>query len=206
MKSTVATLGMLLVLLTSKPVFGDDTETIVLIRHGEKPAEEIGQLNTEGLNRALALPDVLQTKYHSIQYLFAPGTTDKMKSKKNDGLEYSYLRPLTTIEPTAIRLGLPVNTDFGYLHIQDLEDELLKDKYKAATIVVAWEHHKLEDLVKKMIADLGGQATVPDWPGPDFDSIFVVTIRSADGKKTVDFKVDHEGITPAHTFPTPAAH
>ncbi len=204
MKSTLAALGMLLVLVSANPVFGDDTETIVLIRHGEKPAEEIGQINAEGLNRALALPDVLQAKYHSIQYIFAPGTTDKIKSKKNDGLEYSYLRPLVTIEPTAIRLGLPVNTDFGYQHIQDLEDELLKDKYKTATVVVAWEHHKLDDLVKKMVADLGGQATVPDWPGPDFDSIFVVTIHNDNGRKTVDFKVDHEGISPAHTFPAPA--
>ena len=41
------------------------TETIVLIRHGEKPTEEAhGQLDCEGLNRALALPAVLARYGH----------------------------------------------------------------------------------------------------------------------------------------------
>jgi len=38
-------------------------ETIVFVRHGEKPANDLGQLTFQGLNRALALPDVLIKKY-----------------------------------------------------------------------------------------------------------------------------------------------
>jgi len=205
MKSLVRTIWILAFFAAGIRVLGEETETIVLVRHGEKPANEIGQINAEGLNRALALPDVLVSKFKEPQYIFAPGTSDKIKSKKNDGLEYSYLRPLITIEPTAIRLGLPINTDFGFLHIQELEDELLKDKYKSATIFVAWEHLKLDDMVKKMVSDLGGQAVVPAWPHDDYDSIFVVTIHSDNGKKTINFRVDHEGITPAHSFPTPSS-
>ena len=34
-------------------------ETIVCIRHGEKPKAGLGNLDAEGRNRALALPDVL---------------------------------------------------------------------------------------------------------------------------------------------------
>ena len=34
-------------------------ETIVCIRHGEKPLLGLGQLTCKGLNRALALPQVL---------------------------------------------------------------------------------------------------------------------------------------------------
>jgi len=205
MKSPFPAICLFIVLVTGTRVFGEDTETIVLIRHGEKPANEIGQINFEGLNRALALPDVLLAKFKEPQYIFAPGTTDKIKSRKNDGLEYAYLRPLMTIEPTAIRLGLPINTDFGFLHTQELEDELLKDKYKSTTIFVAWEHHKLDEMVRKMVADLGGTAVVPDWPHEDYDSIFVVTIHTDERTRSVDFRVDHEGITPAHAFPTPAA-
>src|SRR5579871_5396038 len=118
--------------------FADDVETIVFLRHGEKPAKEIGQINVVGFNRALALPDVLLSKYKNPQFIFAPGTSDKVKNK-TDGQLYDYLRPLITIEPTAIRAGLPVNTDFGFLHIQELEDELLKGQYKSAMIYVAWE-------------------------------------------------------------------
>lgn len=204
MKSLAGTIWILVFLAAGARVLGQDTETIVLIRHGEKPVNEIGQINAEGLNRALALPEVLHAKFKDPQYIFAPGTSDKIKSKKKDGLEYSYLRPLITIEPTAIRLGLPINTDIGFLHIQELEDELLKDKYQNATIYVAWEHLKLDEMVKKMVADLGGSAVVPDWPHDDYDSIFVVTVRTDNGKKSVDFRVEHEGITPSHSFPVPA--
>ena len=34
-------------------------QTIVLLRHGEKPPAGLGQLDCQGLNRALALPPVL---------------------------------------------------------------------------------------------------------------------------------------------------
>ena len=35
-------------------------ETIIFLRHGEKPEEGLGQLNCRGLNRALALPPVVE--------------------------------------------------------------------------------------------------------------------------------------------------
>ena len=38
-------------------------ETIVAIRHGEKPPNGLGNLNCRGLNRALALPNVLLSMY-----------------------------------------------------------------------------------------------------------------------------------------------
>ena len=50
-------------------------ETIVFLRHGEKPEKEIGQLNCQGLNRALALPRVLISKFGRPDYLFAPAAT-----------------------------------------------------------------------------------------------------------------------------------
>jgi hypothetical protein len=180
--------------------FADDVETIVFLRHGEKPVNEIGQLNVTGLNRALALPDVLLTRYQNPQFIFAPGTSDKITNRTTKQ-EYDYIRPLITIEPTAIRAGLPVNTDFGYRHIQELEAELLKDPYKNAMIYVSWEHNLLDDLVKKLIADLGSQAAVPNWPREDFDSLFVVTIHTDGTKRTADFRVDHEGLKPTDVYP-----
>lgn len=202
MKRFALLLGLLICGL-ARCSLGQQTETIVLIRHGEKPAEEIGQINNRGLNRALALPDVLVAKFHAPNFIFAPGTTDKTE---RNGVQYSYLRPLVTIAPTAIKLGLPVNTDFGYKHTDDLEAELLKDKYQGAVIYVAWEHHALDAMVKKMVADLGGTGiTVPEWPRDDFDSIFVLTIRTgADQKKSVEFRVDHEDLKPGMAYPGPS--
>jgi hypothetical protein len=47
-------------------------ETIVCIRHGEKPLLGLGQLTCKGLNRALALPEVLLAKFGRPGFIFAP--------------------------------------------------------------------------------------------------------------------------------------
>jgi hypothetical protein len=167
-------------------------ETIVLVRHGEKPADDEGQLTFQGLNRALALPDVLIKKYGNANFVFAPGT--QVPITKN-GVAYSYIRPLITIEPTAIRLHLPVNATYAFDDVDGLEKELLSPAYKGSLIFVAWEHGKLDAMVKQMMTALGGDAaTVPDWAGKDYDSIFVVKIRTAGGKRSITFRHDQEGL------------
>ncbi len=173
-----------------------DCETIVFIRHGEKPKEDKGQLTLKGLHRALALPNVLIPKYGKAQYVFAPKTELK---KTAGGMSYSYVRPLMTIEPTAIRLGLPVDTRFTYDQISRLRKELLAPRYKNALIFVAWEHVKLEELLRDIVASRGGDpGIVPNWPHDDFDSIFVVKTGSANGKQTMSLRHDHEGLNESH--------
>ncbi|HEV2695139.1 MAG TPA: hypothetical protein VG347_19755 [Verrucomicrobiae bacterium] len=166
-------------------------ETIVCIRHGEKPPGGLGQLNCRGLNRALALPDVLLGKYGKPQFVFAPNTTQKVDGK----IGYNYIRPLMTIEPTAIRCGLPVNTEYGYLDINGLESELKKPEYRNAVIFVAWEHGLLDDFVKNLVKNNGGDpATVPAWPREDFDSIFLVKITHASTGDSASFTIEHENL------------
>ena len=70
-----------------------DVETLVCFRHGEKPRGGLGQLTCRGLNRALALPNVLLSRYGKPQFVFAPNPAEKVDSK--DG--YYYVRPLATI-------------------------------------------------------------------------------------------------------------
>ena len=56
------------------PVLADappSTETILFVRHGEKPAGGLGQLSCQGLNRALALPGVIARKYGRLDAVFA---------------------------------------------------------------------------------------------------------------------------------------
>jgi len=171
----------------------DDTavETIVCIRHAEKPKGGLGQLTCRGLNRALALPKVLLGKYGTPQFIFAPNPTQKVDS----GAKYYYVRPLATIEPTAIRCGLPVNTEFGYLQIDGLEKELTKPVYKNSLVFVAWEHVLLDDFARHMVKDYGENTNkVPSWPGKDFDSIFVFKITEKNGKPSLSFTIDHEGL------------
>jgi hypothetical protein len=169
-------------------------ETIVCIRHGEKPPGGLGQLTCRGLNRALALPTVLLAKYGSPQFVFAPKPAPKVEGQ--DGHKgYHYVRPLMTIEPTAIRCGLPISAQFEYNEIQGLESELGKPAYQSATIFIAWEHKLLDDFVKNVVKSDGGDSTqVPPWPPDDYDSIFVVRITRSAGRESVAFTIDHENL------------
>jgi hypothetical protein len=170
---------------------GTNVETIVCIRHGEKPHGGLGQLDCQGLNRSLALPPVLLGKFGTPQFIFACNPAEKPDLNP----DYYYVRPLATIEPTAILCGLPVNTKYGFQEIKALEKELQKDKYRHATVFVAWEHHLLDEFSKNVVKDNGGNVQdVPEWSGKDFDMIFVFKFTTENGQKKFSFSVDHEGL------------
>ena len=177
---------------TPAPLSQTAVETIVFVRHGEKQSPDAGQLSCQGLNRALALPDLLAAKFGRPDFVFAPLTS---KRTTREGT-FSYVRALATIEPTAIRAGLPVETRFAFDDIAGLQGELLDKPYQRATVFVAWEHRKLEELVRRMVSAFGGnEKDVPDWPTEDFDSIFVLRLRTEpEGRKSIAFEHDHEGL------------
>jgi|SRR5208282_3814417 len=167
-------------------------ETLICIRHGEKPATGLGQLSCQGFNRALALPGVLLPKYGPPQFAFAPDPTQTITEYAGT---YCYVRPLATIEPTAIYCGLPVNTQFGFTQITELEGELQKDAYQNATIYIAWEHLVLDSFAQDMVETYGGDPTqVPAWPADDYDTIFVIRITRSQAQESVAFTIDHEGL------------
>ena len=155
------------------------TQTIVFMRHGEKPKAGLGQLSCQGLNRALALPPVLTKLFGKPAAIFAP---DPSKRKEDSGTSYDYIRPLATIEPTAIALGMPVDTSFGYDDIEDLKAELKKPTYTGKLIFVAWEHKQIVDLARQLMSENGGdEKAVPKWHGKDFDSLYVLRIGGKAG-------------------------
>ena len=164
------------------------TETIVLIRHAEKPAAGLGQLNCQGLNRALALPKVINKMFGRPDLIVAP---DPAHSKEDSGRPYNYVRPLATIEPTAIVFGLPVDASIGVSDVDALRSKI--EAHRGALVLVAWEHAVLAKLARLLIADHGGDpATVPDWQGSDFDSIYVIKIVQS--PPSVTFEHLHEGL------------
>jgi hypothetical protein len=167
-------------------------ETIVFLRHGEKPQAGLGQIDCQGLNRALALPAVLTKRYGIPAAIFAP---DPAQQIQDHGISYDYIRPLATIEPTAIRLGLPVNTNFGVRDTAALERDLLAPSRRGSIIFVAWEHHILVTIARDLLTQNGGNpAAVPDWPAPDFDSLYVVTITTQGSHVSATFRRDAEGL------------
>ncbi len=168
------------------------TETIVIMRHGEKPAGGYGQLTCQGLNRALALPRVLGRLFGKPAAIFAPdpsGTVDDPAGR------FDYVRPLATIEPTAVAFGLPVNADIGFDDIPALATRLQQPIYGSSLVFVAWEHIKAEALARLILTANGGDgALVPTWTHSDYDSLYVVTLVRSPGGRKASFALMHEGL------------
>ena len=181
--------------LVASPVISAElpvTETIVLVRHGEKPAEGLGQLNCQGLNRAVALPVVIGKLFGRPDAIFAP---DSAQPKEDYGRLYNYVRPLATIEPTAIAFGLPVDASIGVSDLDALQQKLESRVHRSALVVVAWEHAAIAKLARRLVADHGGDPTiVPDWNSDDFDSIYVVQLTQSSAGTAVTFEQRHEGL------------
>jgi len=166
-------------------------ETIVFMRHAEKPAGGLGQLTCQGLNRALALPDVLTAKFGKPDFVYAPNPAVKITDPSGS---FFYVRPLATIEPTAIRHGLSVNTNYGFSDIASLQSRLIIASKADSTVFVAWEHAQLVALVQRIMNQYGGGAAVPAWTTGDFDTLYVVHVTYASGTITAQFERDHEGL------------
>jgi len=172
------------------PATAAERETIVFMRHGEKPPEGLGQLDCQGLNRALALPWVLISRYGKAEFVFAPNPTQEVE---DHGQHYNYVRPLATIEPTAIALGRPVDTRFGFRDTGALAHDLMAKRHHNALVFVAWEHVKLVEAVRTLVAQGGGDpAIVPEWPDSDFDSLYILTFTRDGDRISVTFSHQQE--------------
>src|SRR3954463_8834639 len=146
-------------------------QTLVFFRHGEKPSGGYGQLTCQGLNRALALHSTLTRQFGTPQFMFAPNPLPAIGDPAGS---FDYVRPLAFIEPTAIRLGLPVNAEYGFTDIDGLQQELLGPGYASSTIFIAWEHLRLVEIVQNIMNAYGGGAWVPPWVSGDYDTLYVV--------------------------------
>ena len=113
------------------------------------------------------------------------------------------MRPLASLEPTAIYCNMPINTMFGYSHIRELEAEIEKPIYRNSLIFIAWEHRYLENFVRNVVVNGGGNGKqVPRWSGRDFDSIYIVKITRQDGHAVAAFTLDKENLgNLSDTFP-----
>jgi hypothetical protein len=184
------------------------TETIVVLRHGEKAAGGLGQLNCMGLNRSLALPKVLIGRFGRADAIFSPSPAGQMREGALTRKSYSYVRPLATIEPTAIQLGLPVDTQLSFSDIAGLQSAVTAPAYANSTIFIAWEHKYAYDFAREMLrAYRLDRAQVPAWPSGDYETMYVfrITRAAGSGAPTMTFAVEQEGLegSLSSTCPSP---
>ena len=163
------------------------TQTIVLLRHGEKPAAGLGQLDCQGLNRALALPAVLARRFGRPAAIFAPNPATKVR---DEGGVFDYVRPLATIEPTAIALGLPVDASVGFTDVDGLQQRLGEPHLHNALVFVAWEHLRIVTIVRSLLARHNGDAAADSEPGKKMMDGFGLTEKPLNHQEVMkDYEV-----------------
>jgi hypothetical protein len=172
-------------------------QTIVFIRHGEKPQGGFGQLDCQGLNRALALAPTIARSFGKPDAIFAPNPS---YPKKDAGIFYDYVRPLATVEPTAVLFGVPVDVSLDFDDRKGLIAALEKRRARDHNVfvLVGWEHKQIAPIVRAILrahgADAANLKEVKDWDGNDFDSMYVVAIGQLRNGTRATFEHQHEGL------------
>lgn len=145
-------------------------QTIVFMRHGEKPNDKSGVLTCQGLNRSLELPNTL-AQFGKPDALFAA-------APKQNQLGNS-IRSVQTILPTATKNLLPIHLEYHANDVIGIKNALLKKSYENSLIFVAWEHDNLVKIVKEIYKNKGGNPKdIPDWKKEDFDSLYILKLDS----------------------------
>jgi hypothetical protein len=172
-----------------------DIETVIFLRHGEKLGDpekhipSLGQLECKGLNRAMMLPPVIEriVAGRKLAAIFAP---NPMEQEEDEGGLYDYVRPLATIEPTAIKNNMPVNAQIGYLNGEALAATLKNPDYRGAVVLVAWEHKTINEVECGLLTnkschwgDDNKSGDVVKWPKSEFDRVDLLEIDWSDGGK-----------------------
>ncbi|MDJ0365726.1 histidine phosphatase family protein [Hymenobacter sp. H14-R3] len=162
---------------------------IIIIRHGEKP-EEGDNLSCAGLNRALALPTVLDRLMPTPpDYTYVPliGT---------DSENTSTARMFQTVTPYAVQHNLIVNSDYDVDNTKGIAKEL---RYQRGTALVVWEHNSIPEIAKNL-----GIEEPLEWPDDDYDSIWTITFSGGGAKgkaKHPTLTRSQESIHPSATCP-----
>lgn len=176
----------------------DAIQTLVFLRHAEKPADGLGQLNCQGLNRSLALPALLPERFGAPDYVFA-ANPDRRVEEGPDDEEFNYLRPLLTIAPTAIAHGLPVNTEFNANDVEEIVDELTDRRYRNSTIYTAWSRGYVSEIMNELLdeVDADESLAVDRWHREDFDSVYVIKLHWKDGVAKTSLEAQAQGLNDA---------
>jgi phosphohistidine phosphatase SixA len=169
---------------------GGYPNTVLIIRHAEKPAEKIGvppdpHLTSRGAARAAALPSLFAiaptfpttpARFATPDYVYAASKSDKSN------------RSVETAAPLAKALKLKVDSRFHNKEFAELAHEILAGKQAGRTVLVCWHQGNLPKLAESL-ADAAPNRKVlrkaipNDWDDAIFDRVWVLRYE-ADGAAT----------------------
>ena len=133
---------------------------VMIVRHGEKPADRDPNLSPRGYERAAALARVIPARFPRPDFLFAT-----RRSAHSD-------RPMETVAPLAQALHLEVDHRFKDDDFATLARTILTDpKYAGRTVLIVWHHGELPALAHAL-----GATDAPDaWRDDVFDRVWKIT-------------------------------
>lgn len=177
----------------------DSKQYIYLLPAAEGDA--FGQLNCQGLNRAIALAQYLTNSHLErwADYFFAPSPSASFAY--TDGKNNFYFRGLMTLVPTVVSQNQPLFTLYGYKEIEAMKNHLLSETFHDKTLLVSWEISQLPALSKAlMLATQGDVQSIPETM-TDYDAIYKIVISHEGGKVSSQFSMDHQNISPTSLCP-----
>ena len=142
--------------------------TILIIRHAEKPSDELQspELAPEGKERAKALARLFEAStdrpkpFPEPDFIFAARNTKQSH------------RPLDTVSVLAKTINVPVNSSYSNGAYSQLARELLHNpKYAGKTILICWHHGTIPQLAQQLNA-----TGIPDsWKGSVYDRVWQIS-------------------------------
>ncbi len=156
-------------------------QTVVIIRHGEKPLKG-KNLNCQGLNRSLKLPAVLYSKFGIPGSIYVPSLDNNVST--------GHARMFQTVIPLAAKYNLTINSRYAETDSATLAKEI---KRKKGVVLVVWQHSAIPSIVRA----LGVQGFDMHWDDNDYDSIWIIRFQNGIAKITFD----KEGLVPSTSCP-----
>ncbi|KAF7885969.1 uncharacterized protein EAF02_004478 [Botrytis sinoallii] len=133
------------------------SQTVYLIRHGEKPSDGSNGLSALGLQRAQCLRNVFGNESnYDIKYIMA-------MTPKSDG---ERTRPLDTVQPLATDLNITVDISCDR-DDADCVANVVNQYEGEGNILISWQHGALTDIVKAL-----GDENAPKWKKHAYDTIW----------------------------------
>lgn len=154
------------VLLLAAPTFAVPAR-ILIIRHGEKPADSSNpNLSPQGYQRAQILPTLFSKQPQLLTYgkpvaLFAFNNSD---GHSNRGVE--------TATPLAGSLGLQLNTSYSPTQTSEIARLILgTPAFTAKMVMIVWRHSDIQNLAMAL-----GVSNAPAWSASVFDRIWEIDL------------------------------
>jgi hypothetical protein len=156
-------------------------QTVIIIRHGEKPPKG-ESLNCQGLNRSLKLPAVLYSKFGVPGIIYVPSLDNNIST--------GHARMFETAIPLAAKYNLKINSKYVEMDTAALAKEIKSQK---GIVLVVWQH----SIIPSIIRELGVKGFSMRWDDSDYDSIWIINFT----KGIPEITFDKEGLMPSSGCP-----